>query len=60
MSDDDDMVRIDVDSFETETHRAVLFKVDGEKLWVPKSVVDDWTDDWVDVQRWWAEKEGLD
>lgn len=52
--------RIDVDGFEHETAMACLFKVDGEDLWIPKSVIDDWSDDWVDVATWWAEKEGLD
>ena len=55
-----DLTRIDVDSFEHETDMAVKFRIDGEELWIPKSVIDDWSDDWVDVQRWWAEQEGLD
>jgi hypothetical protein len=59
MSDEDDFIKIDVDSVETETARAVLFIIDEEKVWIPKSQIDEWSSTWVTVKTWFAEKEGL-
>ena len=56
----DDITRIHVDSFEHETDLALLFMIDGDEVWIPKSVVVDWDDDFVDLPTWWAEKEGLE
>lgn len=56
---DEETTIVDVDKFEHETDRALLFIVDGENLWVPKSVARDYDDDYVEVALWWAEKKGL-
>jgi len=56
---DEETTVVDVDKFEHETDRALLFIVDGENLWVPKSVARDYDDDHVEVALWWAEKKGL-
>jgi len=53
-------VRIDVDAFEFETDEALLFKIDTEELWVPREVVVEFGDDFVDVDWWWANEKGLD
>lgn len=50
-----------------ETEKAVLYEYDGEKTWVPKSVIHDDSDIWkngeegvLKVQSWWASKNGLE
>lgn len=49
-----------------ETVLALKVEVDGESVWVPKSVVDDDSEVYMKgnegilvVQEWWAEREGL-
>ncbi|SNS00010.1 hypothetical protein SAMN04488503_2271 [Humidesulfovibrio mexicanus] len=63
--DDDDTTRVD-GVFQCESGKAVCVKVDGEDVWIPKSVCDDaWKGldrgDGVtlEVDTWFAEKEGL-
>lgn len=57
--------RIEVESFQTETDLACLFIIEGEKVWIPKSLLrdDDFDEDdeWFDifVQEWFADQEGL-
>lgn len=48
-----------------ETDRALLFELDGEEVWIPKSVVVD-ADEWspgvtwnLEVHFWFAAREGL-
>jgi hypothetical protein len=50
-----------------ETERAVLFSIEGEELWVPKSCIHEDSECYsmesgpglLVVNEWWAEKEGL-
>lgn len=49
-----------------ETDKAVLFELDGEEIWIPKSVIHADSEVWSEsdepgslvVNRWWAEKNG--
>jgi len=51
-----------------ETELALLVEIEGEPVWVPKSVIDDDSEVYDDnenakgalvVKEWWAEKAGL-
>lgn len=49
-----------------ETDLALLVELDGEEVWIPKSVIDDDSEVYrvgdegtLVVHEWWAEKEGL-
>ena len=60
-------VTFDVEAVEAETERAILVRIEGEKVWVPKSQIDDDSEVYskesgaglLIVSEWWAEKEGL-
>lgn len=50
------------------TDMALLVEIDGEEVWIPKSVIHDDSEVFDDsenstgtliVKKWWAEKEGL-
>lgn len=57
---DDDVVWLDHRGVVRQTEKAMLFALDsGEERWVPKSVVVDWGDDVVGVQKWWAEAHAI-
>lgn len=43
-----------------KSNAAVLFDMDGEEQWVPRSLMESYDDRVFWVQRWFAEKEGLD
>lgn len=49
-----------------ETDKALLVEIEGEEIWIPKSVIDDDSEVYAEghegrlaVHEWWAEKEGL-
>ena len=58
-----------VDGVEAETARAILVQIGGEKIWVPKSLIDDDSEiysgksgeggGWLIVSWWWAKERGL-
>lgn len=59
-------IHLDVERIARETDMALLLVIDGDELWVPKSVIADADtygegdeDVTVSVQMWFAEKEGL-
>ena len=58
-------VDINHDGVLTTTEMARLFDIDGEEVWVPKSLTEYWDEDAVDghgtftVPAWFAEKEEL-
>ena len=54
-------VEIDFDEFECETEKAYLFIVEGEKIWIPKSICRDIDEDLntVYIPEWFAEQEDL-
>lgn len=61
-----DTVTIYVEEVVAETDLALCFSIDGEEVWVPKSVIEDGDsiskgdeDLKVEVASWFAEKEGL-
>lgn len=56
---DDSTVWLDHEGVRRETERAKLFVIDGDEVWVPKSVIIDENDELVGVQPWWAEKNDL-
>jgi len=56
----EDTVQIDVDRFVAETEKALLFEIDDDDFWVPKSVTVTYEDTFVVVDRWWAEKQGYE
>lgn len=55
----DDCIYIDHEGIEHQSNKATLFKIHGEKVWIPKSVIDDEGDEIVAVKKWWAQKEGI-
>jgi hypothetical protein len=59
--DEDDGVKVEHDGLVHETDAAQLYEIDGDKVWIPKSVILDENDggDFILVKSWWAEKEGL-
>lgn len=40
--------------------KAVLFKFEDSNVWIPKSIISDYTDNIVEVKRWFAEERGLE
>jgi len=55
-------VSIDYDHRVNETAKAILFLIDGEEYWIPKSVIiddDEEESGSIEVAQWFAEKEGL-
>lgn len=57
---DDDNIYIDHEGMVRKTDKAVLYKIHGETVWIPKSVIDDYNDEVVAVKKWWASKNGLE
>ena len=48
------------DGISHETESTVLFYFDERDVWIPKSVINDYDDLVVEVEAWFAEKEGLE
>ena len=48
------------DGIKYESAKAVLFIFDDENVWIPKTVITEYDDTTVNVQQWFAEKEGLE
>jgi len=59
MSYDDETVEIEIVNKVHETDHAVLFNIEGDEFWIPKSVIDDMDECMVVVQKWFAKKEGF-
>ena len=57
--DDDDGIELEHEGMIRETDMAQLYRIDGEKVWIPKSVITETGDDTVMVKSWFAKKEGL-
>ncbi len=58
----DEYVEIEVDAVMRETAKAILFAIDDERVWIPKSVIDEEQSDFdssIFVAEWFAEKAGL-
>jgi len=63
----EDTTEVEVTRVVRETERALLVEVEGEEVWVPKSVIDDDSEVYsvksgagtMVVRRWWAENAGL-
>jgi len=43
-----------------ETDLAVLVKVEGDELWVPKSLIYEADEEALIVAKWWCDQEGVD
>lgn len=43
-----------------EADKAVLLEIDGEKVWVPLSLVEDLEDNQVTIPEWWMIQESLE
>lgn len=60
-------VEFSVEAVEAETDKAILVEIEGEKVWVPKSQIDDDSEVYskesgggtLIVTEWWAKKNGL-
>ena len=57
--DDDVLIEYDLKKVDTPSLKAVLYVIEGDEYWLPRSVIDDFEDGTVAVARWFAEKEGL-
>lgn len=65
---DKEPVEIVVDFVKKETAKAVLCEINGDEIWIPKSVIDEGEDDLtegeedvtISIAAWFARKEGLD
>jgi hypothetical protein len=63
-----DAVRLGDAKVIRETDKAILVRVEGEEMWIPKSAIHDDSEVWSErncegdlcVKAWFAEKEGLD
>lgn len=53
-------VWVDHDGVVAETAKAKCFAIQGEDIWVPKSLIEDEGDEVVAVPPWFAEKEGIE
>ncbi len=57
----------EVETVEAESEKAILVDIEGVKVWVPKSQIDDESEVYskksggglLVVSRWWAEQKGL-
>jgi hypothetical protein len=64
--DNSEPVSLGTATVKRETPKALLVEVEGEEMWVPKSVIHEDSEVWqgeqddgeLVVKRWWAEKEG--
>jgi hypothetical protein len=60
-----DLVEVFVDEviMDNPDKNAVWFRIDDRKIWVPRSLMEDWPDEGdqgiVEVKEWFAEREGL-
>ena len=52
-------VFVEVEEKLYETEKAVLYRIDIDDVWVPRSVHEEYDDGTILVQKWWAEKEGI-
>jgi hypothetical protein len=52
-------VPVGFESIKRQTDRAVLFVVNGDEVWIPKSVIAAIEGDCADVAEWWARREGF-
>ena len=43
-----------------ETDKACLYQIDGDEIWIPKSVHEEFTDGSIAVDLWWVRKESID
>lgn len=67
MIDREKTVLFEVEDVEAESDKAILVDIDGVKLWVPKSQIDEESEVYskksggglLVVSRWWAEQKGL-
>ena len=57
----DEAVEINFDEKAAETDMAILFMIDDEEVWVPKSVINYYGEQEgiAEIKSWWAEREGL-
>lgn len=55
-------VEVTYDEHEHETSRAHLFQIDGEKVWIPKSQMEDWdpNNKTFMIPEWLAVEKGLE
>jgi hypothetical protein len=58
--DGDDVVGVEYTRIMHIREAAVLFEIDGNELWIPKSLIADIDRDWVMVALWWAKKNDLE
>lgn len=58
----DDLVDIPHDGvvLDEDQHRAILFKIDGEEVWLPRSQIVEHDDNTVTIPQWLAEDRDLD
>lgn len=42
-----------------ETQKAILYRLEGREIWIPKSVHEVFDDSSIIIDGWFAEKEGL-
>lgn len=59
MTRKDDTIIIGIDGVITETGKAVLFDIEGDEIWIPKSLFEYVEEDEIEVSSWFAEEEGL-
>lgn len=61
MMAEEDLAEIYFDEQITETDKAILFNIEGEEVWVPKSLITyiDYYENYFEVYVWFAEKEEL-
>ncbi len=59
-SDEDVYVSHDGVVLDEDKYRAILFKIDDEEVWIPRSVIVEFDGDSVTVPRWKAEELGVD
>lgn len=52
-------VEIDYDKIDFETDNALLYVIEGNNVWIPKSVLSDDDGSSITLPLWFADKEGL-
>jgi len=61
--DDDEWAEVSVDKVVAETELALLVRIDGKDIWLPKSQLDDWPDVGDEggllIKTWLAEEKEL-
>jgi hypothetical protein len=58
--DDELDTAVEFDDIINETDLAILFLINGQEIWIPKSVITRQDDGEIFVQTWFARKEGLE